>query len=33
MTIEIPQISIIIPSFNRMNLISETLDSVLNQTY
>ena len=28
-----PLVSIIIPSFNRANLIGETLDSIINQTY
>jgi len=28
-----PLISVIIPSYNRANLISETLDSILSQTY
>jgi glycosyltransferase involved in cell wall biosynthesis len=32
-TIEAPLVSIIIPTYNRAHLISETLDSILNQTY
>lgn len=31
--IELPLVSIIIPTYNRANLIGETLDSVLTQTY
>jgi len=32
-TIEAPLVSIIIPTYSRAHLISETLDSILNQTY